>query len=45
MQITTVNIKPEYLKKLGDLATDDKRSKTSELEFLIEGEIKRRQSQ
>ncbi len=44
MQITTVNIRPEYLEKLGNLANSDKRSKTSQLEILIDAEIERRSS-
>lgn len=42
MSITTVNIKHEVLDILGDLAAEDKRSKTQELEFLVEQEKKRR---
>ncbi|WP_316506145.1 hypothetical protein [Nitrosopumilus sp.] len=38
MSYSTVNIKPEYLKKLDDLCTKTKLSKTAILEILIDAE-------
>ena len=39
MDFTTVNISQVYLGKLGELAIKDKRSKTSELHYLIDKEL------
>jgi len=39
MDFTTVNINQVYLEKLGKLAIKDKRSKTSELHYLIDKEL------
>ena len=39
MDFTTVNIKQAYLEKLGKLAIKDKRSKTSEVHYLIDKEL------
>jgi hypothetical protein len=44
MGYTTVNMRPEYSVKLGKLSASDKRSKASEIEFLIDAEIARRKS-
>ena len=41
MGYTTVNIGNEYLIKLGKLATNDKRSKTAELHYLIDCELEK----
>lgn len=43
MQYTTVNIRPDYLEKLGILANSDKRSKTSQLEILIDAALKEKE--
>lgn len=40
--VSTVNIKPEYSEKLGDLASSYKRSKTAQLEILIDEALKER---
>ena len=41
MEFTTVNISQAYLEKLGGLAIKDKRSKTSELHYLIDKELEK----
>ena len=41
--ITTVNIRQDYLAKLGILAKASKRSKTSQLEILIDEGMSRRE--
>jgi len=42
MQLSTANIDCEHLENLGKLAGLDKRSKTQELHFLIDQELKAR---
>ncbi|MDH3501311.1 MAG: hypothetical protein OEL69_02235 [Nitrosopumilus sp.] len=44
MSYSTVNVKPEYLKKLDDICHKTKLSKTAILEILIDSEYEKMES-